>query len=1463
MALPPPSEQRGPQRDGTAQGDRRRPELAPGAIGIDERDPGELIRFARRFASQLMWYGPDNQPAGWWASPESDADVLPASATDPARGGPGFFDGIGPGGGGTLSYAEVAAFVADPKAHPGERFAVLRRPHMALFLTAIRLLRHGQRALNGLVENHLDFQLREALKLTSRRAEPDRAYVLFELAPGVQTAEAPTGLRLLAGRDARHRDRVYRLDEAVIVNRAKVARISTSFVDRETIGLPEARRSITGTPEEQYLFLISLALGDPNPGDPLPPFKGAAITRPRIAALGQLFAYAPTGLFMELFGLRALMARKERRANEAAEWVRINSILEAAGKAKRGDPNYKLTPANPRDFRGNLVAALAGEPDLAGLPEVVTVDDLALHLDRDDVRTAIKDKLFMDPAEQFAPMMELKRGIDADWTIVNAYLEAAGQRKRGDPAWRLAVADPAAFPANVNAAIGPLNFATAGAEAAGVTDLDTYLARIQEVEAYFLMPAEDAATLAAIFGVDEGTPDGAKRWQKAYALLTEAHSRKVRMQGAAALRQVRLQTPAGRDGLIAELQEALGDLPPDADWKEALGRYAVADDVATVMAALALTRRNKVDWDRIDAILEDARRRRLRLPEPVARKERWRALYAYPDAKLALAGDTQTAWRSFGGLPAGVGPDTPPTAIGWAIASPALALSVGTRKITLTLGFHADGGPALVAPVDDHGVTPQKMPFVVSLSGAKGWIFPAATFSEVNYSIVPGAAGVDAATPLIALQVTIDLDETVPEITPSADSADFGQTPWPVLRLLLRPVWDDDQDYWDTAYERFRNLKLARVFVNAATGTYTGAPRDTGLFPLVVETETGIANGKKPFEPFGPRPSIGSELAIGHKDLNNKRLTHVGVNFEWLGGPTNLSDWYTNYDARNFVAQLSLVDGDVKTTSIGNAAALFAGNDTTKPVRIDRQLGAGVAADPVIRPLPPEVRGWRRYLKLALAGTDFGHHVYPSMATAKSIALANALRQGTVVDPAKFAVNPPYTPKFKRLTLDFNAQHEIDLSRYESTAAIDRLFHVEPFGIAEAAADDGGWPFLPEYSEEGALYIGLSGVAAPQPVSLLFAGVESGGAEERAGRLSWSWLGEKGWSPFREPPQDGTNGLVRRGIVRFDLPAAAPGPRMPGGLYWVRATMANDAANACDLIDIHSQAGSTRFLDDGAPPEHYLAPLPDKSIKVMGDAVPGIVRVHQPYPSSDGRPAETDEAFHARASERLRHKGRALTRWDYERLVLERFPRIHKVKCLPARLDEDMLGTVRLVVIPDIRGQKRRDPFSPRATAVLLDEVAAYLQPLMPPAARVVVSHPSFVRVRVRIGVRFRPGGDEAFDKRRLSERLNRYLAPWAFDEGADIAIGQRIDATSIVAFIDQLPFVDFVGGCRLFTSEDDGATFHPGANGGDSVEASREDGVLTPAARHEIDIIDDDRFDIEQFVGIGYMKVELDFAVS
>ena len=48
----------------------------------------------------------------------------------------------------------------------------------------------------------------------------------------------------------------------------------------------------------------------------------------------------------------------------------------------------------------------------------------------------------------------------------------------------------------------------------------------------------------------------------------------------------------------------------------------------------------------------------------------------------------------------------------------------------------------------------------------------------------------------------------------------------------------------------------------------------------------------------------------------------------------------------------------------------------------------------------------------------------------------------------------------------------------------------------------------------------------------------------------------------------------------------------------------------------------------------------------------------------NGKMKEAGNKFYTRVSERLRHKGRTIALWDYERLVLQYFPGVYKVKCI-------------------------------------------------------------------------------------------------------------------------------------------------------------------------------------------------------
>ena len=53
---------------------------------------------------------------------------------------------------------------------------------------------------------------------------------------------------------------------------------------------------------------------------------------------------------------------------------------------------------------------------------------------------------------------------------------------------------------------------------------------------------------------------------------------------------------------------------------------------------------------------------------------------------------------------------------------------------------------------------------------------------------------------------------------------------------------------------------------------------------------------RKPFEPFGSRPAVGSRLYVGDPELVVKRLDSLTFHIVWMGVPPDLAQHYANYD---------------------------------------------------------------------------------------------------------------------------------------------------------------------------------------------------------------------------------------------------------------------------------------------------------------------------------------------------------------------------------------------------------------------------------------------------------------------------------------------------------------------------------------------------------------------------------------
>lgn len=1497
--------------DGTSQPARLRPALDPASAPLDERGVADGLAFARAFAGELVYIDDSGRPQGDWRAmfPEPDA------------------------------FHEAVDYLRDPAAFDQARAAPYARPHFALLLAFLDLLGLARDRLNDLTRRHLDHFYLDVLRMVRKPAVPDRVHVLMPPDQRTPRLHVPAGTLLEAGKDEAGRLRRYRTVQSLDASAVRVAELRSVRADIRVTGVREAARAhlLRGTRQQAFVAMWRIALGLPEPGGPLPVpvlpgLPPAAPTGQPPAEVGfdtlvqahELLRFVAQRLWLPLFDefRRLAVLARRRAAQDSADWAEVNALLARAGQ--RRDPAFRLQPQRADDFHANLRSALGlGEAAYAKLydrlPEVASIEDAyALLAQRADVQAFVQRELHL-PLDEFRQLMQAKRRIDGEWEEIAALAQTAGARRQPGFEWPEALRARHDLDALLAAALGgPPAWPVAG----GLAGLhDALLA----IERYFCMSAErfdfvmavGRRSLALPDSVDYASAADEADWARVYAYCKEAHAELVYRRRREALRAAAAAALAAGDAaaaLAAMLQRALGEPLPIAEAGARLATLGVGAADLAWLGALAAQPPASIDWDRAATVLEVAQRNREGLAPPVPEQRRWFHLYPAADARqltvqdLGGAADEATPrWRPFGSLAAARRREPAAAeAIGWGLASPLLALAEGQRSVVLLLGL--DGDPArfdaaalrrLLAPPDGAGNVATVLPFRVQLSGAEGWVEPASV--QLAWA-GPGMAGYPAvdgedSSGLRALQLSLTLSDQQPAIVPAEAALHGLDAEAPVLRLMLRPFWNAEAGCHDSAWQALSRLRLCRLRLSVAV---------TGLAALSLRSDQSVIDPKQPFEPFGSQPASGARLSIAHPELVAKPLASIAFRFSWMGAPAALDQHYANYagnlDARSFTVRIGLRQGGLFSAP-EPVLPLFDRAGSAAPVRLAPALPTD-PGEPAPPPQPlPDPAAWPRCWVWELVG-DFQHSSYPAQALQLAGKLSAAVARGEKPDSSKFLLNPPYTPKLKSLQVDYSAVVEqpalVEAGRARSGV---QVLHLHPFGDEALRPPSGpvaadalpGASLLPAFEDEGALFIGLARVQAPQRLSLLFQCAEGSADPDVAPPpLQWQVLSGDRWCSLQSGAfegsllADGTRGLVNAGIVELQLPPVAPSTLMPGaspagGLYWLRVAAARGTAAACDLVDLHPHAvlACREPADGGAEGDDDAParPLPPLQIQGTAEPLPGLGAVRQPYSAFGGRPAEADALFRTRVSERLRHRQRALAPWDYERLVLERFPQLHKVKCLAAGGGQAVVvepgmpvadaaaaalapALVELIVVPDITHRFPFNPFAPKASADLIRDIEAWLADKTPPAARVRVRNAHFLALKVRCGVRFTPGSDEGYCRQRLNDDLNRFLSPWAYDEGADLVIGGSLYANSVIHFLEQRPYVDFIAGLKLFLGEGERFTLVP-ETPGYHASVARPDTVLVAAASHEFDVIAATDFRVQGFGGVGHMRIELDFIVG
>lgn len=747
----------------------------------------------------------------------------------------------------------------------------------------------------------------------------------------------------------------------------------------------------------------------------------------------------------------------------------------------------------------------------------------------------------------------------------------------------------------------------------------------------------------------------------------------------------------------------------------------------------------------------------------------------------------------------------------------------------------------------------------------------------------------------------------LPVVAAQAPLAGFNQTPeWPLLRLMLKDQLSDIKGIQVaySPYPNFENLEMERLHVDVDV---------RGLVNLDLYAEDTTVTPKKPFNPFGFEANTGARLLFWHRELIGKRMDDFGLSFDWLEVPAQLSDYYANYwkveqnnadlpkdewrvqDNRHFVANLSLYDQNI-FLELGELPLFYDADAARLNVQEVRELPELLAENyPTYRyathrnfDQDDEVLERDRFFQLELTNTSFFARDYDRLTTLQSIlGDPTATDETGHIDVGSLLLETPYQPNLKSFQASYRTHFDMELKngRMAEVGGDEnaRIYHYLPFGYLDlttapydannlSATDSRNIRMLlPQFDFQGEFFLGLSQLQAPQILSLLFRVSEGTASADLAPpTIKWSYLANNQWKEISGAKilSDGTNGLLNTGIMEISIPEAINDDNaiMPSGLHWVKAGVNENAQGVSHMVDVKAQAVNATFTDQENALSHLENPLPAGSITGTNEGLPEISTVTQPYPSQKGKPSETESNFYQRVSERLRHKNRALTIWDYERLVLERFPDIFKVKCLPGELTKqwDQLGTVMVIVIPNIRGLSAVQGGTPKVSADQISRIKRFLEGLMPPYAELTVKNPTYVLVKAGFAVRFNDGYSASYYESVLQEDLQKFLSPWAFEEGADIILGGNIYANVLVNYMAELPYVDYIAQMKLYQSYD-GITFTEAESLNDlqnAVTVRNPDEILVSATDHKIDIISDRGYLEDGVGGVNYMEIGFDFVV-
>ncbi len=747
-------------------------------------------------------------------------------------------------------------------------------------------------------------------------------------------------------------------------------------------------------------------------------------------------------------------------------------------------------------------------------------------------------------------------------------------------------------------------------------------------------------------------------------------------------------------------------------------------------------------------------------------------------------------------------PAAAPLEYGWLLASRSLLLSEGRRRVTVRFDLEpADGRPEQSVSAGSAAA------FRLQTSGSAGWADRACDWSY------------DAEKRSLQFRFTLEEGDEAPiACTEALHGID---TEHPALRLLFA--------------DRTETELLSGVPINGIR-IHTEV-ENIRHFTLI--GESGQADPSQPFYPFGPMGERGSRFLFGHEEAAAKALTAITLEGTWSKLPENgFEPIYRNYDTGypvggdSFAVRCEWQDENGWHEFPASPRPLFR---RAPDGRIADQAVFTFAYPPqpsssLRLPYRADRKGFYR-MTLTTPDIGFGTSAYYRLFSEVSIHNSRAKKRHRKALPAMPQVPVLLDPTFGYRSEEHFCRETGRLYRFDAAIGYEDCGDLRALPPA----------FAPD-TEAPALIVGLDGTEKTKRLRLYFdlqdAAAEGAPAAERpVGRLRIGrYAGSGRWVELQpdEIPCEETEGLTRSGTIELQIQA----PDETNGRWLKFAFDAGSEPQGIVLNGLYLNCIRVQAVGgDGTP-----LPAGTISAPVRPDRRIGSVR--QPQPGYGGKPAETEADADIRQRIRIATRNRAVRIGDYEQLLLERFPEVEKVCCLPV---ENEAHEIRIVAFPKPVAQ--RFPFLPAWKRTAMEQA---VRRLASPFARIRVVNPAYEPLDVHYKAMLKKGtGDRDGVMHRTERRIRTFLMGW-YPNGTLPDLGASYSHKALLSRIENDPCIEKSVFLRI-------------ARGGQEREACGEDDRLyRPAKTHGVFYVRTMRVELDAHrSGVGGSHIGTDFIIG